>query len=197
MTEKLLLSCPVCGDPKAERVARCVRCSVPLEDWWPIDDALSALERAGGTAPAPQTVAPAGVPPSVSGSVVPSGAIAKRSAWLWVPVLSLTLLVGVAGGLAVGRMFQPKTELADVSPGTVQGTPSAPQASASAAPNAIGAAKPGTAFVYHVQSGDSPWRVAASLTGDGRRWRAIWAEQGLPLGLHPGDTLRVVLGPER
>jgi hypothetical protein len=37
---------------------------------------------------------------------------------------------------------------------------------------------------YTVQPGDSPWRIAAALTGQGRRWRELW----------PGETPRLVPG---
>lgn len=30
---------------------------------------------------------------------------------------------------------------------------------------------------YRVQRGDSLWRIAAALTGDGRNWRTLWPER--------------------
>jgi nucleoid-associated protein YgaU len=42
---------------------------------------------------------------------------------------------------------------------------------------------------YTVQRGDSPWRIAAALTGDGRRWRELWASPAPTL--HPGMVLEL------
>jgi LysM repeat protein len=36
------------------------------------------------------------------------------------------------------------------------------------------AVAPPAVVVYHVQPGDSLWRIAAALTGDGRNWKALW-----------------------
>lgn len=45
---------------------------------------------------------------------------------------------------------------------------------------------------YTVQPGDSPWRIAAALTGHGQRWRELWP--GPPPKLRPGMVLDVPLG---
>jgi hypothetical protein len=42
---------------------------------------------------------------------------------------------------------------------------------------------------YTVQSGDSAWRIAAALTGQGRRWRELWPDS--PPRLVPGMVLDV------
>jgi hypothetical protein len=43
---------------------------------------------------------------------------------------------------------------------------------------------------YRVQRGDSLWRIAAALTGDGRNWKELWPEyEGKELALLPGSVL--------
>jgi nucleoid-associated protein YgaU len=47
---------------------------------------------------------------------------------------------------------------------------------------------------YRVQRGDSLWRIAASLTGDGRRWRELWPQHAEQAGrIAPGTVLEVDL----
>ena len=49
-------------------------------------------------------------------------------------------------------------------------------------------------FSYRVQRGDSLWRIAASLTGDGRRWRELWPQHEAAAGrIAPGTVLEVDL----
>jgi hypothetical protein len=40
---------------------------------------------------------------------------------------------------------------------------------------------------YRVQRGDSLWRIASALTGDGRRWHELWPE-------HAGGEGRIAAG---
>ena len=49
-------------------------------------------------------------------------------------------------------------------------------------------------FSYRVQRGDSLWRIAKSLTGDGRRWRELWPQHEAGAGrIAPGTVLEVDL----
>jgi Tfp pilus assembly protein FimV len=49
-------------------------------------------------------------------------------------------------------------------------------------------------FSYRVQRGDSLWRIAASLTGDGRHWRELWPQHEAAAGrIAPGTVLEVDL----
>jgi len=51
---------------------------------------------------------------------------------------------------------------------------------------------PPVVITYRVQRGDSLWRIAASLTGDGRRWRELWPEHATGDGrIRAGAVLRV------
>jgi nucleoid-associated protein YgaU len=43
-----------------------------------------------------------------------------------------------------------------------------------ATPSAVPTAPAASALIYRVQPGDSLWRIAAALTGDGRNWRTLW-----------------------
>ena len=72
--------------------------------------------------------------------------------------------------------------------------PSGTIAPASPPPAGPAEARAGT-FSYRVQRGDSLWRIAASLTGDGRRWRELWPEHENAAGrIAPGTVLEVDLG---
>ena len=45
-------------------------------------------------------------------------------------------------------------------------------------------------ITYRVQRGDSLWRIAAALTGDGEKWKELWPEyEGKELALLPGSIL--------
>lgn len=71
--------------------------------------------------------------------------------------------------------------------------PTPPAATGSTAPSVAMAPRPeGPVSVrYTVQRGDSPWRIAAALTGHGQRWRELWP--GPPPKLLPGMVLDVPL----
>lgn len=45
---------------------------------------------------------------------------------------------------------------------------------------------------YHVQTGDSLWRIAAALSGEGKNWERLWPEmRGRSPVLRPGATLEL------
>jgi nucleoid-associated protein YgaU len=44
---------------------------------------------------------------------------------------------------------------------------------------------------YRVQPGDSLWRVAAALTGDGRNWKTLWPATDAARPLAVGTVLEV------
>ena len=45
-------------------------------------------------------------------------------------------------------------------------------------------------ITYRVQRGDSLWRIAAALTGDGEKWKDLWPEyEGRERALLPGSIL--------
>jgi nucleoid-associated protein YgaU len=79
--------------------------------------------------------------------------------------------------------------------------PAAPVAlapTAAVAPAAPGPPAPveprASTFSYRVQRGDSLWRISASLTGDGRRWRELWPQHEAAAGrIAPGTVLEVDL----
>jgi hypothetical protein len=93
-------------------------------------------------------------------------------------VAGLTL---IAFGLSIALFTRPR------------GIPGPPHPASSAAfrpPTAVvaPAASP-SPLRYTVQRGDSPWRIAVALTGDGRRWRELWADPA-PM-LQPGMVLEL------
>src|SRR5262245_22992287 len=55
--------------------------------------------------------------------------------------------------------------------------PRAPLAAVPSPPAPSPSAPPAPAVLsYRVQRGDSLWRIASAVTGDGRRWRDLWPE---------------------
>jgi hypothetical protein len=53
---------------------------------------------------------------------------------------------------------------------------------------------PPEVLTYRVQRGDSLWRIASAVTGDGRRWRELWPEHRDGEGrLLAGTVLRLDL----
>lgn len=78
-----------------------------------------------------------------------------------------------------------------------------PSASPVAAPPPVGRPSPAvpsaptapSVLVYRVQPGDTLWRIAAALGGDGRNWRSLWPARD---GTHPlavGTVLEVPARP--
>ena len=90
-------------------------------------------------------------------------------------------------GLAVGLVV-PRTAVAPPEP------PLAPPLSLLLAPVPVApAASSGASAVqYRVQPGDSSWRIAAALLGDGRRWREVVAGRE-DRQLRAGDTVELRL----
>jgi hypothetical protein len=62
-----------------------------------------------------------------------------------------------------------------------------PEAPPPTPPASVAAAARPASVRYTVQSGDSPWRIAAALTGQGWRWRELWPDS--PPRLVPGMVL--------
>ncbi len=151
----------MCAEPLAARAERCFRCETPLAGWWRFEEALASV--GGGTSAA----APAISAPAVAGQ--PSRGDGK---WLGFAILlgGGALVGALATGAWMSRNEKPGEEVATrPSPTRVAaesaGTVSAP------APDPPRSAPP---LRYRVQRGDSLWRIAAALTGDGRRWRDLW-----------------------
>lgn len=102
----------------------------------------------------------------------------RRGAALWLALPAL------AGGVALGGLLQ-RPPAPDASPEAPRPAPVAAPAPPLPAPPAAGPVR----LRYHVQPGDSLWRVAAAVTGDGRRWRSLWP--GHSGRLRPGEVLTV------
>ena len=156
-------ACPVCDHDLGTRSASCFRCEADLSRWWPLEDAL--------TSALPTPVAEAAPRP-------------RRAPWL------VLAAVAVAGA-ALGRASVPGPPSAPVAVALAPAGPAAvvpaPTAPAAVAPPSVGDPLP-VRLTWHVQRGDSPWRIAAALTGDGRRWPEI---TGASPPLRAGSTLRL------
>jgi hypothetical protein len=94
----------------------------------------------------------------------PAAAAGPRRTWVAGSALIVMALV-VAAAVVVTRR----------SPAPVVVAPTEPAAPVAPSPERPPDTAPAT-FSYRVQHGDSLWRIAAGLTGDGRRWRALWPE---------------------
>jgi LysM domain-containing protein len=110
------------------------------------------------------------------GSMEPGGPAAPLPAsrgWSAVLVaVAVGALLGAAGLTMVRRA--PAREAAAPSPTPLPPTP-APLL------------PPSRLIDYRVQRGDSLWRIAAAVTGDGHRWRELWPE-------HAGTDGRITAG---
>jgi hypothetical protein len=105
----------------------------------------------------------------------------RRPAWV-----AGAALVAMAFGIAAAVVSTRKP------PAPVALAPTA--AVAPAAPSDAPRESPPARISYRVQRGDSLWRIAASLTGDGRRWRELWPQHEAAAGrIAPGTVLEVDL----
>ena len=159
--------CPVCAEPLTERPERCFRCETPLGAWWGFEAAL------GEEAAAPSASSPARNP--------------QRVAFFSL----LAASVALAGGVVAFWQSPPEAPAEAARPSVIPSAP-APR------PSPVGVASPPApphVVRYRVQRGDSLWRVAAALTGDGRRWKELFpgrADVDAPLVV--GTVLEVDLG---
>ena len=178
-TEPKPVACPVCGEAFAAPPPRCFRCETDLSLWWRLDESLLALSRSAKSVAPPEAQEPAPAEPLRPG---------RGRVWL----LPVILMSGLLGAFLLHlestrpRVGEPVTDGRSHSP-----PPPASAGSAQSSP----VASPRPTLRYVVQPGDSLWRIAASLKGDGRRWPELLAEgDGVdPARLRPGQELRLRL----
>ena len=153
--------CPVCTEPLTGRPERCFRCETALGAWWGFEEALSGTELGGAR--------PVAVPVDVNvpESVPPPPARIR---------LALFSALAVAAALAVGFVSFHATKVER--PVSVVEAPTAPVATLpTPAPDPPPSRAASQVVHYRVQRGDSLWRIAASLTGDGSKWKELWPER--------------------
>jgi proteasome lid subunit RPN8/RPN11 len=116
--------------------------------------------------------------------------------------IAATALGAIIGGYLLGSsLTQPATDNAELvaenarlrtalEPSTNPADTTGPSAPAPPPPTGTLSA---CTYEYVVSSGDSYWAVAERLLGDGASWQslALIDEQGVVVGLEPGDTLRI------
>ncbi len=162
--------CPVCAQPLADRPERCFRCGTAVGAWWPFEASLAELV---GPEARAREVSP----------VVDAALPGTRTAW----VAAAALLAGVFATSAFWawrgeRGSPPAVE----SPAPLPGAVAVP----SLAPLRPPAAPKPAMVAYRIQRGDSLWRIAAALTGDGQNWRTLWPD-GERRRLRPGTLVQV------
>jgi hypothetical protein len=174
------VACPVCSEPLEGRPQRCFRCETRLSAWWGFEEALG--QAAGGvTTLAPAPARHTGVPPLIAAGVV----AAEVLFFAWVVLRD-------PGQGAPRPTARPRG-----APRTASAPASRPPAPPPARPaGEAGSSDPGPAPIrYRVQPGDSLSRIAASLTGDARRWRELWPERASgDTRIRAGTVLEVDLG---
>jgi hypothetical protein len=151
----------VCREPLGGQPDRCFRCETRLGPWWELEGALA------------ESAAPA---------VAPQIPLARPrpSASLLAVAVAASLVLGLVAGFglraAPARGVVAAVESAPVGSAEPMATPALSQHS----PAPI-AERPTTAsprrVTYRAQRGDSLWRIAAAVTGDGRRWRELWPDR--------------------
>jgi nucleoid-associated protein YgaU len=146
---------------------RCFRCETPLADWWRFEEALGRLPAAG---------TPTRPPPGARVRDAVIGALVAAAG-----------LIAAMAALGPDRNTPPSGAAAGAAPVVVTVAPPSP------APRAA----PAAVVRYHVQHGDSLSRIAARLTGDGRRWRELWPERARSRAhIQAGEVLEVRLKSE-
>jgi nucleoid-associated protein YgaU len=90
--------------------------------------------------------------------------------------------VAVAGGIALGAatvwgLAGDRRVAAGPSRAPVTSAPPVRALAADPPPTTVTRPKAARPLTYRAQRGDSLWRIAAALTGDGRRWRELWPER--------------------
>jgi hypothetical protein len=212
--------CPLCGERLDGHPARCFRCEGDLEEWWRIDalitglgreeegtrvagefgDAVPSVEVPGGRATGDGMAG--GVLRDAGASAMPVGAAgcglpARRAPRVRTSVLATTvaLLALMWGGVGfvTGWVLGVEMPAADVASDQPMDEGGAPQEDEPEARSTEDDRELWLALTYTVQRGDSPWRIAAALTGSGRNWVWIWAFNGLSDNLRPGDQLEIRL----
>lgn len=165
--------CPVCAEPLTGRPERCFRCETALGAWWGFEEALAGTEL-GGTpvvpAPAPVTVpVPEPAPPRTR----------------------LALFSALAVSAALGAGFFSFHASSVERPVSIVVDPTPPPTTVP-----THADPPAPRIVhYRVQRGDSLWRIAASLTGDGSKWKELWPDRtDGDAAIAVGSVLEVDLG---
>jgi nucleoid-associated protein YgaU len=135
--------------------------------WWPLEKAIQEIDQP--TSPAAEY------------RQSPADGLLR-----YVPVVVVAALCGIAiGSSAYWVMARASASARPVSqPGVT-----APSSSAGI-PVPVPAAAPSGVVVYHVQRGDTWWRLAASFTGRGTNWRALEAA-ARHLPLRSGAILRL------
>jgi nucleoid-associated protein YgaU len=158
-------SCPVCEEPLTGRPERCFRCETPLARWWEFEAALDEV-------------------------AAPAAPAADRRRTRMAGSALMVMACGVAAVLIATRRLPAPVALA---PAETVALPAPVAADRPAEPSSPPERRPAT-LSYRVQRGDSLWRIAASLTGDGRRWRELWPEHAAGAGrIAPGTVLEVEL----
>lgn len=157
-------ACPVCAEPLSGRPGRCFRCETPLDGWWRFDEAIEGLAGpAGGPGERPHR--PAGL---LAAGAIGGGLLA-----------AVVLLTFARDAQAPGAPAD--RGRAEATPPPAVAAPASPRAEDRRTPRPPAEVRPtsGSPAVlrYRVQRGDSPWRIAAAFTGDGRRWRELFPRQ--------------------
>jgi nucleoid-associated protein YgaU len=168
----------VCSEALSEPAEQCFRCETPLAAWWPFEDTARAVDATRGENLALRQMA-----------------LSERRR----PVASLAIAFGLgsAVALSIARWMEAPPPGAAIAPASLVAAPS-PEAhgpSTRAAPATRTVSGVPTLVTYRVQRGDSLWRIAAALTGDGGRWRALFPSHDPSRPLRPGATLSIVLPP--
>lgn len=155
--------CPVCSEAYDAPPEECFRCETPLAAWWPFEQA------AGRSAP------PEPRP--------------RRH-------LALAALAGAIVALVALRFLTGTAHAPDESTASLRTVPASVPATAPATspPTTVPASArdaPPRVVSYRVQPGDSLWRIAAALTGDGRNWTSLWPATDATRPLVVGTVLEV------
>jgi hypothetical protein len=189
-------ACPVCGERFATPPERCFRCENPLTAWWEVERIVREMD----AEPPPLQ---AGLLPTAGGveGRLASTSARRQGALATALAGAISLGIGMAVGPYVGAAMAPfaagSRPMDDVRAGAA-----APLISPAVLPRvapldtSIGDTTrlpQAVTIRYRVQPGDSRWRIAAALLGDGARWTELWTAEEARSPLRSGLTLDVAV----
>lgn len=173
-TDTAPVECPGCRTMLTERLERCFRCEADLSRWWALEDAIRTA---------------AAEPENLGGAFL----IRRNKRFRWTALLAAGVLGCVLGlGLTWIGWQQPHPIPPEARTSDLVESPSPGVQDASTLPHHV--SLEGPVVFYRVQPGDSLWRIAAALTGNGSAWTSLFPEHvGREKELRIGASLLVHL----
>jgi hypothetical protein len=169
--------CPVCEAALEHGASRCVRCETDLEAWWPLEDGIRGI--------------PNGPSEAIDSKPIAVQVSRPRLHPLILGALVLGVGLGAGSHTLITSVRQPVPR--------PSGASTAAQASSTQLPpdskSRNASSERPRVVLYHVQKGDSWWRISATITGRGSTWQELRKLSHAPV-LKPGVVLMLPLSDD-